>query len=120
MNPRTQRAALKGLPRLSLIFVLMAAFVAGPGCYHYRVMPKNPDPGDEVHPKKTMHSFLWGLAQSPPNGVVTECTEPDALAEVAMTTNAGYLLLSVVTLGIWVPMEVEWQCAPPPPMEGEI
>jgi hypothetical protein len=37
------------------------------------------------------------------------------MQEVRVTTNFGYAVLTVVTLGIWSPMEIEWRCAKQPP-----
>jgi hypothetical protein len=67
---------------------------------------------------QTVNSFFWGLMQEnvqPPN-----CVESDAMQEVRVNWNYGYSLLTVLSLGIWAPMEVEWRCAKlgaPPPIE---
>jgi hypothetical protein len=56
--------------------------------------------------------LFWGLLQENP--------EPDdcisgALDEVRYSTNFGYSLINVATLGIWHPIDVEWRCAKTPP-----
>jgi hypothetical protein len=77
------------------------------GCYHYRITPARSVPADDGH-SATMHSLFWGLVQS-------EAREPECqgngAAEVVATTNLGYTLLAVVTLGIWSPLELTWRCA---------
>ena len=43
----------------------------------------------------------------------------NGLDEVRISTNLGYPFVSVATLGIWVPLDVEWRCARLPVQEGE-
>ncbi len=65
--------------------------------------------------KKTMHALFWGLVQE--NEFADNC-QGAGMHEVRVSTNFGYVLLSVVTVGIWVPVDIEWTCereAPPPP-----
>ena len=86
--------------------VVLAAFLLMEGCYHSRLTVSGEPATD--YQKKTTHALFWGLVQ---DNVVTSNCRGDGLQEVRMSTNFGYLLLSVATLGIWVPMEVEWRCA---------
>jgi len=63
-----------------------------------------------------MHAFLWGLVQP---SAIDSCSDK-GVTDVRVTTNYGYQLLSVVTLGIWVPMDVEFRCTKrPPPIPGD-
>ncbi|WP_207632729.1 Bor/Iss family lipoprotein [Foetidibacter luteolus] len=94
------------------LLTLCAACMLG-GCYNYRVVT-HAQPGTEVT-TRTAHSLFWGLVQKP-----TEITTPNCdslnirgMAEVKMKTNLGYALITVVTLGIWSPMKVEWKCGKP-------
>jgi len=77
------------------------------GCYHYRVAPVSSVPADDGH-SATKHAFVWGLLEQ-------QATRPDCqgngFADVEASTNLGYALLGVVTLGLWMPMEIEWKCA---------
>ena len=43
----------------------------------------------------------------------------NGLDEARISTNLGYLILSVATLGIWVPLDVEWRCARLPVQDDE-
>jgi hypothetical protein len=88
----------------------LAAALAASGCYHYRVTPARSVPADDGH-STTLHSIAWGLVQS--SAERPEC-QGNGAAEVAAHTNLGFVLLSVVTLGIWVPLELEWKCAKDP------
>lgn len=63
---------------------------------------------------KTTWSFAWGLVQ--PKDVDPHCENSfNHMNKVSVKTNAGFILLSVVTLGIVIPQRVEWCCAPPEP-----
>ncbi len=81
------------------------------GCYHYHVVAPNRDPATEYE-SRTMHSLFWGLVQSQ-DAKATDCAS-NALDEVKVSTNLGYSLISIATLGIWMPMQVEWRCAKSP------
>jgi hypothetical protein len=97
--------------------VLVAALLSG--CYHFRVEVPDPDPATQPI-RRTEHAFWWGLAQ--PRIRATDCLA-NALDQVQVTSNLGYSLIAVATLGVWVPLEVEWWCAKPqstvvPPRDG--
>lgn len=102
--------------RMALVAVVVATIAGGPGCYHFRVTAPQPDPATEYE-QRTVHALFWGLLQTDTRAV--DC-ESNALDEVRVTTNFGYALVSVATLGIWVPMDVEWRCAKEPSGEGEL
>ena len=108
----------KNLTSLRIAAPLLIFFLVQ-SCYHYRVSTSNFDPSTGYN-KKTVHSLFWGLAQE--NVTATDCDslKINSVDEVRITTNFGYALITVVTLGIWCPMEVEWKCAKPCPREGEI
>lgn len=95
---------------VGLLFIQM-------GCYHYHVTAPKPDPATDYE-HRTAHAFLWGLIQSD-NVRATDCVS-NALDEVHITTNFGYAIVSVATLGIWVPLDVEWRCAKEPSLNGQI
>ena len=60
-------------------------------------------------------SLFWGLAQSPKQLLTPNCDSLglNGMAEVRMRTNVGYIFLTVITLGIYCPMKVEWKCSKP-------
>lgn len=55
----------------------------------------------------TRYSFLWGLVQ--PNDVQASpyC---DSFSQVTIKNNVGHILLAGLTLGIVVPMTLEYEC----------
>ena len=99
--------------------VFLAVMIAPQGCYHFRISPTKFDPATEYR-SSTVHGLFWGAAQSPKVLYADNCVVSNRLDEVRMTTNLGYSLLTVVTIGIWCPMKVEWRCAKPCQQEGEL
>jgi|GraSoiStandDraft_12_1057312.scaffolds.fasta_scaffold1080552_1 Bor protein len=107
------------MPRMLRTTLLTAAIVVAAGCYHTRVFT-NGQPATE-YTQKTAHSLFWGLVQQDVKPPITNNCVSNAMQEVRVTTNFGYAFLTVVTLGIWSPMEIEWRCAKqPPPHPGPI
>jgi hypothetical protein len=114
---------MKTSVRIGTTALAVVAF-AFQGCYHFRVSSAEFDPSTNYQ-HKTVHSLFWGLVQERENGIDVVTDDCDSLKihkmdEVRVTTNYGYALITVVTLGIWCPMEIEWKCAKPCPQEGEI
>ena len=83
------------------------------GCYHYRVAVPESDHATEYE-SATVHSIAWGLVQS--STVKTDNCVSNAMNDVTVSSNLGYSLISVVTLGFWMPMDIEWRCSKPVPV----
>ena len=94
---------LPGLPALLLAF---AAFLFS-NCYHYRLVAPRTDEATEYQ-RKTAHSFFWGLLQ---RGEIQTDQEgrTGGLREVHIVNNLGYSAITVFTLGIWCPIQLEWK-----------
>jgi hypothetical protein len=93
--------------------VLTIAVNALPSCYHYRVAA--PQVANLNEPASvTKWSLFWGLAQSAEEDTSCRCMN-GGLKEVTASTNYGYLLIGVVSLGTVVPAELEYVCGKPPP-----
>jgi len=95
---------------------LLAISLAGPGCMTTRVVSQYDSNTIANNPlnRRTTWTYAWGLVQ--PKDINPKCSPSfNHLNSVSVRTNFGYLLLSVATLGIVVPMQVEWTCAPPDP-----
>lgn len=119
-NSKINRSVKKSVIKITLLLMLLS----NQGCYHYRVSSANFDPSTG-YSKKTVHSFLWGAVQKRTNGIDVVTADCDSLKinkldEVRVTTNFGYALITVVTLGIWCPVQVEWKCAKPCSRVGTI
>lgn len=108
-----RRPAHRSLLTVAVLIVLT-------GCYATRVTVPEPDPATDFR-HETVHSLFWGLIQD--DVEATDCVS-NAIDELRVRTNLGYSLLSILTLGFWIPMDVEWRCAreattvdPPPVFE---
>ncbi|MEE8103988.1 MAG: hypothetical protein V3T86_00470 [Planctomycetota bacterium] len=95
---------------------------AVPGCAHYRVTSMDDD--KVITHRETKHVFFWGLMEEPVH-LASNATDPKyacasgSLHEVTVTTNLGYALITVLTVGIWSPATVEWSCAVAKSPKGE-
>jgi hypothetical protein len=110
--PVVKRYAYRWARMLGLLILALGM----QGCYHYPVTAPDPDPATDYE-RRTVHAYVWGLVQEDVRA--TDCVS-NALDEVRVTTNLGYLAASVATLGIWVPLQLEWRCAKKPPPDGKL
>jgi hypothetical protein len=91
------------------------------------VSPANFAPATSYQ-KKRVDSFFWGAVQKRTNGidvVTSNCDSlhydkiakvvktPVGLDEVQVSTNFGYALITVASLGIWCPVQIKWKCSKP-------
>ena len=88
-----------------------------PGCSKYTVTTSQKDPADVYYKQKIMTSYFWGTVNNPHRAVDSTCGSA-GLDEVKITTNVGYSLLHVVTLGIVHVVKVQWKCHKPAPVVG--
>lgn len=100
--------------RLTALLLLASL---GPGCvYHYRVHA--PEHTGATQPKgEVVWSLFWGLVQETPN--VDNCNH-QGLAEVHQTSNFGFALITVLSLGFASPQKVEWICDTPHALPGTL
>ncbi len=95
----------------AIVLFITVAFLTAQGCYHTRIIASDSPATD--YEKHTMYALAWGLVQT--NVLPDSCHCPsNALAEVRYSSNLGYSLITVITLGFWSPVEVEWRCAKMP------
>jgi hypothetical protein len=66
-----------------------------------------PSPATSLE-RKTVWVLFWGWNQV--NVLPTDCTGT-GFAEVRVSTNLGYELISVLTIGFVQPITIEWNCA---------
>jgi len=101
---------------ISLLFLTTST----ESCYHYRVITVDGDGGASTeYQKKILWSYCWGLVNKPKDFVVPNC-DSTALNEVRYTTNFGYALITVASLGILSPTKVEWKCHKPCQRIGDL
>jgi len=67
----------------------------------------------------TVWVYAWGLIQ--PHDINPHCNPSfNHLNMVTAKTNFGYILISALSLGIAVPIRLEWSCAPPDIPTGQL
>ena len=93
--------------RLPLV-ILMAGLAAAQGCAEYQVRTPDSKPKVKTYIVETPHAYLWGLWSSP-QVIAAKCGD-DALNDVVIKRNFLHDLASVLTLGIWMPAEVQFRC----------
>jgi hypothetical protein len=89
-------------------------------CYSYRIAT-HAQPGTEFQ-TRTAHSFFWGLVQNPKEITTPICDSLDVngVAVVQVQNNFGYSLITVLTLGIWSPIKLQWKCGKPCQVSGHL
>ncbi len=98
------------------IITLLTVCLFFTGCYGYRVDVLQTDPITEPE-STTAHSLFWGLIQNPQYILADNC-HSNALNDIYITTNYSYAFVTVVSLGIWAPIDIEWRCAEKPKADG--
>lgn len=83
------------------------------------IMPRNVAQVHDPH-KCTSWSFFWGALEDKKfkNTELTDC-QGNGLSMVTVRTNAAFVILNVISLGIVMPIRIEFDCAkdaqvPPP------
>jgi hypothetical protein len=102
----------------SLLSVLALAFflVFVPGCAQYHLDMKDSDPAEKPYKGKMIHALGWGLLYQPQQ-ITTDCNTETGINDVIVKSNYLYNLASVLTLGIWMPIEIEHRCQAAPSVE---
>jgi len=100
-------------------FIAATLFLSS--CYTYRVATEAL-PGTENSKTVTAHALFWGLVQKPTEIHTPVCDSlgVNGMAEVTVKSNFGYSLITVATLGIWSPVQIQWKCSKPCKKTGEI
>ena len=107
--------------------VAVLCWLAAAGCYHYRAAVSEaaaPRAADR-YTGEVVWSLAWGMVQETP---IVNCDIPLAgtdtlklpVAEVRVSTNLGFVLVTLATLGFAAPARVEWKCAKAKPEGGVI
>ena len=98
------------------VLVLVAGLAWAQGCANYRVTLSSSDPSIILDQGGTMHAFFWGIWYDP-QVMQTKCDKKDetiGINDVEIKRNYLHDLASVLTLGIWMPIEVKFRCQAPP------
>lgn len=96
--------------------LLVLALVFAGGCATYRVETLDTDP-EIKYRGGTIHSLAWGTWYSP-HLIAAEC-HGRGINDVRVNRNLLHDLASVLTLGFWMPAEIELRCRAPSIDAGE-
>ena len=97
------------------LIALLGLVVLLQGCARYRVVVPEPTPATDYQ-TETMNAYLWGaIEETQP----AENCRDNALDEVRVHQTFPNILATILTLGIWMPLEVEWKCAKSKQGEGK-
>lgn len=109
---------LQNCKRLILLLICLLSLTS---CYTYRVATRA-QAGTEMNRRVVANSFFWGLVQSPKEIATPICDSLNinGMAVVQVKSNLGYSLITVLTLGIWSPMQIEWKCSKPCQVVGHL
>lgn len=100
-----------GLPAAwPLSIVLLAAMLALSACASHQVRTPDSDPLEQTYESRTVHAYFWGSVLSP-QVVAADCE--NGLNDVVVKDSFLHDLAGVLTLGLWMPGEVEYRCRAP-------
>lgn len=98
--------------RTALIAMAAAAFAVVTGCANYQTRVADGKPlDDQTYHGGTMHALLWGAYVKPEIMSAEDCKR--GMYDVVAENNYLYSLVSVVTIGIWMPLDVKYRCKAP-------
>lgn len=95
----------KQILNLMLVCSLLAIL---PACHSYKVVASH-DSDSVVTQKATRYSFVGGLVR--PKNIDAQCPQ-ESISNLTVKTNVGHQLITLITLGMVVPVEIEWSCSP--------
>ncbi len=94
---------------LAVAVVVVAALAQG--CANYQARVADGKPLEQAYKGGTMNAYVWGAWVSPEVRSAEDCKR--GMYDVVVENNYLYSLVSVVTLGIWMPMDVSYRCKAP-------
>lgn len=94
-----------------LWLVLFVSVSLTEGCANYQVRTPDSDPLEKQYQGGTMHGWLWG-AYMRPEVMAAEC-QGEAINDVVIKRSYLQDLASVISLGMWMPIDVRYRCRAP-------
>ena len=95
--------------------VLVLSFASG--CATFIVEGDVPKTPDSTTATETVHGSLYNFRWK--SWSEEKCLDRKGIARLEYHTNAGYLLVSVASLGLYVPQTVTWWCDGTKPEDDE-
>ena len=100
-----------GCIRRGVAAVVVVIAVSLQGCANYQARVADGKPLEQAYKGGTMNAYMWGAWVSPEIRSAEDCKR--GMYDVVVENNYLYSLVSVVTLGIWMPMDVSYRCKAP-------
>ena len=97
--------------------ILIASLILLQGCAEYQVTIPDSHPSDINYKGRSMKAWLWGKWNDPE--VLAANCATEGINDVVVKRNYFYDLASVLTLGIFMPLEVTYRCESADPVEGD-
>lgn len=95
------------------VLLLVGAMLVLGGCATHRIVVPLPITGSEnASPAETSNALFWGQKTKPVQA--DRCRGSNALSEVRAETSFAAALATVLTLGFWQPLKVQYLCAKEP------
>ncbi len=106
--------------RVSRVFAAVAVLSAVllQGCANYQARVADGKPLEPQYQGGMMSAYAWGSWVSPEIMSAQECKR--GMYDVVVESNYLYSLASVVTLGMWMPVDVRYRCKAPGPQGGSV
>ena len=79
------------------------------GCAHFRIAPEGTPPSTPPQSRR-VHALVWGALE--PRTTPDNCNG-NGLSAVTVKITTVDAIATVVTLGFWTPVTIEWTCAKP-------
>jgi Bor protein len=97
-----------------LIFAILFSQLTA-GCYSYRIATHAQGGTEPI--KVIGKSYAWGLLQNPPLIATPVCDslESRGMSGIRVKKNFGRNLVTLITLGFYSAVEIEYQCGKPTP-----
>ena len=115
MRNRYPTVSVRG--RTLSFLLVIAALACVSGCASYQLRTPHSDPQIETYERQAPDAFFWGLIMSPQ--VMSADCSGGGFNDVIIQRNFLQDLVSVLTLGIWMPATVEYRCRVPQDPGGE-
>ena len=91
---------------------VLLLFAAASGCATYPLQIASPDPLDDRDVRgEVVDAWFWGLYRSPHTLVAED--QGHGISDVEVKTNYGYALVTVISLGIYMPVEIRYRVKAP-------
>ena len=98
--------------------MILICLPAMQSCSRYTVTTNYKNTKDLVYQKQVATTYLWGIINKPHTIIDTTCGKC-GLSEVKVSSNVGFSIINVVTLGIVHIVVIESKCQKDPPLIGE-